>query len=164
MPIIRNNNAYQAYLDHFIKEVKTICPQCNKMALVKAPGYPNKPFEAKLTCLHCGFNKSAGYDKGPLVTGNTMFGGQVIVTGRPMDPFFGSSLWYSQDCCGELLWAYNDAHLDLLEQHVSAKHRERTQGEDYINRSIGSRLPQWMTAASNRDAVLKAIQKLRQKK
>lgn len=69
MSLLRNNNAYQSYLNDFLKEVKTCCPQCNKMALVQAPGYPNKPFEAKLTCLHCGLNKSNIYGNGPLVTG-----------------------------------------------------------------------------------------------
>jgi hypothetical protein len=63
---------------------------------------------------------------------------------------------------GELLWAYNREHLDFLEQHVAAKLRERN-GFNFNVKSIGARLPKWMTAANNREAVLKTMEKLRMK-
>jgi len=53
-------------------------------------------------------------------------------------------------------------HIEFLAEHVGAKLRERN-GFKFRIRSIGARLPRWMTSTSNREAVLKAIEKLQEK-
>ena len=88
--------------------------------------------------------------------------GNVLIFGGPIDPFFHLPVWLQADFSGQTLWAYNLEHLEFLAEHVGAKLRERNTSPR-MSRSIGARLPRWMTAASNREAVLKAIEKLKGK-
>ena len=80
-----------------------------------------------------------------------------IRLGVPHDPYFGIDLALQTGCCGETLWAYNEAHLDFLKHYVGAGLRERDGNE---NRSLASRLPKWMKKAGNREAIAKAIARL----
>jgi DNA-directed RNA polymerase subunit RPC12/RpoP len=82
------------------------------------------------------------------------------VTGLPVDPFFRAPLWLQAPCCGELLWAWNVRHLDLLSALVGASLRERTAGRSG-NGTLLSRLPRWMKAARNREAVLATLAEVR---
>jgi hypothetical protein len=60
------------------------------------------------------------------------------------------------------LWARNLEHLAFLEEFVDAKLRERpSRAHGYRNKLLVSRLPLWIKSASNRDAVMAALAKLR---
>jgi hypothetical protein len=83
---------------------------------------------------------------------NKLFGG--------FDWYFRLPLWLEISCCGETLWAYNLRHLEILEDYVSAKLRERTKKG---RNSFLSKLPNWIKSAKNRREVLKAIGKLKEK-
>lgn len=61
-------------------------------------------------------------------------------------------------CCGDVLWALNEGHLEFLHQYVSSSLRERIGSS---NASLASRLPQWIKSAKNRKVVLGAIRRLR---
>ncbi|MEO6133505.1 MAG: hypothetical protein ABIP35_00035, partial [Ginsengibacter sp.] len=61
-----------------------------------------------------------------------------------------------------ILWAYNLEHLDFLRGHIEATLRERN-GQELLNKSLGSRLPKWMTAKKNREPLLKKISELQNK-
>lgn len=78
---------------------------------------------------------------------------------EPHDPFFGIPLWLQVPCCGEILWAYNSAHLDFLEGYVGAALRERVPRK---NSSHVSRMPLWIKRAGNREAILAGLGKLRE--
>ena len=78
---------------------------------------------------------------------------------EPHDPFFGLPLWLQIPCCGEILWAYNPAHLDFLEGYVGAALRERVPRK---NSSHVSAMPLWIKRAANREAVLAGLGKLRE--
>lgn len=86
----------------------------------------------------------------------------MLIFGAPVDPFFHLPVWLQAEFSGEVLWAYNLEHLDFLAAHVGAKLRERN-GFQFNVKSIGARLPRWMTAAHNREAILKALTKLKEK-
>ena len=77
--------------------------------------------------------------------------------GLPFDPYFGLPVALQTSCCGETLWAYNEAHLSFLESFVAADLRQR---DGHLNQSLVSRLPKWMKKAGNRDAVRRAIARL----
>jgi hypothetical protein len=79
---------------------------------------------------------------------------------KPVDPYFGYPLWLQIACCGETLWAYNEAHLQVLKTYIGATLRE---GGVRYKWSMMTRLPQWMKSAKNRDAVMKALHRLEQK-
>jgi DNA-directed RNA polymerase subunit RPC12/RpoP len=77
--------------------------------------------------------------------------------GVQSDPAFGLPLWLKTSCCGEPLWAYNAEHLRALRAYVAAGVRERV---GMLHWSMFSRLPKWISAKKNRDAVLAGIDRL----
>ncbi len=82
-----------------------------------------------------------------------------------MDACFGLPLWRAAPCCGHTLWAYNIEHLNLIENSVAARLRQRALPlrKTWYRKGLVSRLPAWMTSARNRATVQKAIAKLREK-
>lgn len=141
-------DSYRRHLSAFTSRILVICPSCAGPALVKAPGIYQKEVNqtgTRLTCGQCGYSNTMKDEKG-----------SCKLLGSPVDPYFQQPLLLTRACCGQVLWAYNREHLDLLKQHIRAVLRERN-GLSRANKSIGSRLPRWMTAAGNRQQLLKAI-------
>jgi hypothetical protein len=159
----RTKHTYRTNLYAFAKEVLVVCPQCDAKALVRAEGFDSPApeiREAKVTCAACGFNKTL--ENLSKKADSKQKRGNILIFGSPVDPFFHLPVWLQADFSGEVLWAYNLEHLDFLAAHVGAKLRERN-GFRFQVRSIGARLPRWMTSAANREAVLRAIEKLKEK-
>lgn len=153
---IRTKHTYRTHLYEFIKDVLVECPKCKGNALVNTNGYTvfqPAAVNVRVVCGHCGYNKTLD----SLSTRS-----KHLIIGAPIDPFFHLPLWLKMEVGDELLWAYNLEHLDFLAQHVGAKLRERN-GFKYQVKSMGARLPRWMTAAKRRDEVLKAIEKLKER-
>ncbi len=73
------------------------------------------------------------------------------------DPIFGLPLRLQGDVKGNLLWAYNRLHLREIRNYVEAKLRER---QTTTHTTMVERLPSFITEAKNREAVLKAIEKI----
>jgi hypothetical protein len=147
-------------LDDFYEEFLVVCPKCGRLARVvidepefaklptrKLLKYRNNFFgPRRLICLSCLHRDT--------------WKGTQIVTGTNVDWYFRLPLWLQISCCGEILWAYNQKHLEILESYVGAKLRERTaKGRN----SFLSKLPKWIKSAKNRDEILKAIGKLKEK-
>ncbi len=82
--------------------------------------------------------------------------------GTSVNSYFHLPLWQTINCCNNILWAYNNDHLGELKNHVESKLCKREITEK-SNKTIGSRLPSWMSSKANRETVLKAIQILKQK-
>jgi hypothetical protein len=140
----------------FMSEFLVRCPRCDKCARVMecdpvAPeiraerGYPPRPIFAprRLVCEHCGLAKDSN--------------GNRVGYPETCDKYFGEPLWLQIPCCNEILWAYNEKHLDFLESFVKAELREA-----YPNQTFASRLPEWMKLATHREEILKCIRKLRE--
>jgi hypothetical protein len=68
-------------------------------------------------------------------------------------------LWLQTRCCGDVLWAYNWRHLAYLKDLIGRKQR-RTSSFQPDPKSLARRMPKWITAAKNRDAVLHAIERI----
>jgi hypothetical protein len=134
----------------FFDEFLVVCPKCSGLAKVVPVDSSQTDWKKhafaprKFVCSKC-------------LLRNTWEGGTLTV-GAPVDWCFGYELWLQISCCGENLWAYNTAHLGILERYVSAKLRERTKKG---RNSFLYKLPGWLKSAKNRDEVLKAIGKLR---
>jgi len=94
-----------------------------------------------LTCGHCGYPKS----------------------GNGPDCVSALDLWLQTPCCGQVLWALNEKHLDWLEGYVAATLRERKRSSEFgwSNKSLASRLPMWVKQAKNRSDILAGIGRLR---
>lgn len=107
--------------------------------VVEYPGCA-KPIDLRglrIACPHCGHNK------------------EYVSSAR-----FDLNLYLEINCGGNKLWALNPEHLDFIENYVSATLRVR---QPNVNRSVASRLPKWILNKNNRDTVLSAIKKLKQK-
>jgi hypothetical protein len=133
-------------------EFLVVCPKCSRKAKVLASEIASEKINNKLfaprrlVCLHCAYQKNWN-------------GGEISIGGG-FDWYFRLPLWLEISCCGETLWAYNLRHLEILEDYVSAKLRERTKKG---RNSFLSKLPNWIKSAKNRREVLKAIGKLKEK-
>lgn len=160
------DNAYQTLLEDFLKfNILVKCPICGGKATVHTSSFSttrqiNK--EIKVVCTHCGFSKVANdtTSKVSFQLKNNTISGTFYMMGGPIDPFFQIPVWLQTNVSSNLLWAYNQEHLSFLKIFVSAQMRERNNEKPYSNKSLGSRLPKWMTAAKNREDVLKKISQL----
>jgi hypothetical protein len=140
------------YIENFSDEFLVECPKCQSPAQVVFSGEPyeiqriNTP--KKLVCSKCGLNKKLTKDE------------MRVSIGGSFDMHFRLPLWLQTPCCGDTLWAYNEKHLEFIENYVAAKLRRR---KPNVNQSLVSRLPKWIKSVKNRDEILKAIKKLKEK-
>jgi len=143
-------------------EFVVVCPRCSLQAWVRDRGAAAEPRIA-LTCLHCGHNQFwEPAEPGVLSAADPKrYPPGVVAMGAPVDWYFHLPLWLQTSCCGETLWAYNAAHLAFIKDYVRATLREHTRGEHgWRNQALANRLPGWMKDASNRDDILKCIERL----
>ena len=130
--------------------VLVVCPQCSSKALI----VPDRIDAVKCVCTRCSFNKKASNQ-------SRSFGWHEDI---PDDGYFGFDLWLQIYCSGHSLYAFTIRHLDLLENYIKADLRERRQNENgWRNASVASKLPRWIKSYKNREQLIKAIQKLREK-
>jgi hypothetical protein len=164
----RKKDSYQTTIYDFVtNDIFVECPNCEKKALIKATDFSFRQYSEeniKLVCTNCGHNKKLIEKPDIIITSqkNDFISGRHYVIGGGIDPFFHLKLWLTKNCGENLFWAYNYQHLDFIYGHVGAKLRERN-GQTIINRSLGSRLPKWMTSNKNREQILKIIDELRDK-
>lgn len=167
MTELRFKDSYQTLTYDFIKDVLVICPKCEQKAIVKASEFSFGKMDendVRLVCSNCGHSKILSEKPSVIVysSNEKIISGRHYFVGGGIDPFFHLPLWLSENLSGNLFWAYNIEHIEFLENHIQAKLRERN-GIEYRNKSIGSRLPKWMTSKKNRELMLKTIEKLKRK-
>ena len=134
----------------FQTEVHVTCSKCEKKA-VATVDYDKK--EARLFCLSCGYNKITDTQLSYLgLSGNF----KVAASS-----YFDASLWYAAPFKDDYFIAYNEKHLDYLEQYISAKLREHKERSHF---TLLEKLPKFYHEAKNRDALLDIIKKFRLKK
>ncbi|GAA2998846.1 hypothetical protein [Streptosporangium longisporum] len=135
-------------------EILVRCPRCDgRAAVLPLPGGTDRGIFAprRLLCPACGYVR--GWE-----------GDRVGWYDAPEDPYFRLPLWLSAPCCGHTLWAYGRRHLDLLEDHVAARHRERLLASDRDRgrpRTLVESLPDWITSAKHREEILRAVARMR---
>lgn len=151
------------YTGDFLNEVAVVCPNCHAKALVSS-SYTTV-YEARFVCPNCAMNKVWEGDTSSFVTAHVNYEQETgMLFGPPVDSFFKCPLWYQIDCKGEVLYAYNLAHLNFLKLYVGAGLRERTQAAyGWSNQSLQSRLPKWMLASKNRLLISKKLRELEKK-
>lgn len=161
----RAKDSYTTALEDFLREdILVVCPSCQGKAVVKSTPLrqaSENEHSVRIICAGCGHNKMLSETPKDVLyqTSRRTVTGRIFGMGGATDPFFGLPLWLTTPVEGELLWAYNRSHLLFLKSHVEASLRERN-GQENSNRSLGSRLPRWMTSAKNRKSVGKKIDEL----
>jgi hypothetical protein len=136
----------------FMDKYAVVCPRCQKCARVAVidTTAPLLFASRKLTCGNCAY--TAEWRSNGVVS---------RFSDEPRDWYFQQPFFYRTACCGHELWIFNRRHLEFLKDFVGAKIRSRSKGEyGWSNRSLASRLPKWISAASHRDDVLAALVKL----
>jgi hypothetical protein len=133
-----NKTIYDFYYKIYVK-----CPRCGAKAEINKKDKENFDLYSTeiLFCDSCGFLKE----------GKMLFNSEEL------------ELWLQVQCCGNILWALNEGHLDYIENYIGAKLRERERDPElgWHNQNMASRLPGWMKDSKNRNEVLKGIHKLR---
>jgi hypothetical protein len=122
-------------------EVLVVCPRCSGRAVVRRQGEAGR----RLTCPQCGLAREES--------------GTTSRWGEPVDPWFGERLWLRADFRGHTVWAFNQAHLRELRNHVSASRRQRTPARG-APMSMVEKLPGWLTSAKHRDDVVAVLDRL----
>ncbi|MGK5543573.1 hypothetical protein ACSNOH_02360 [Streptomyces sp. URMC 127] len=148
------------WLVRFADCILVVCPRCGGRALVvPRPGLPERKhygellfLPRRLSCSGCGATDAWE----PGMQGKGLVG---AVMGGTEDPFFRRPLWLQTRCCGKVLWAYNEAHLDELAAYTGARLRERGLARPTL--AMFARLPAWMKRSENRDKVLAGLERLR---
>ena len=161
--------AYTCQNSDFIDRVDVICPKCHKKALVIGvsanASREEQEEQVRFACHSCGYSLKLANTPKTLFyrtsRGKSVYG-RVLHLNAPIDPFFGFNVWYQIDCAHGLLWAYNAAHLSVIESYIKDKLRTRS-NIFHMNRSIASRLPRWIGIAKNRDYLLKLIERAKNK-
>ncbi|GAB3919698.1 hypothetical protein [Larkinella terrae] len=132
--------------------VKWACDHCNESLDFTIPNNKEKVEELIVSCPHCGTSQTVKpkNDSYRLRYKNSGIG----------DPVFNLPLWFQTEIKGDFFWAFNRDHLIEIRNYVSAKLRER-QTPKYT--TMVEKLPHFIKSAKNRDAILKAIEKLLRK-
>ncbi|MBL1407828.1 hypothetical protein [Sphingobacterium faecale] len=156
-------NPYTVCNEDFTGRIEVVCPRCEKRALIIGANiYESMSVHeerGRFSCVSCGY--AIKYGSTPKVAVYVESRGvpkytRVLHRNAPIDPFFGFALWYCIEANEGVLWAYNLEHLSVIEAYVIGSLRER-KGMPYQNNSIASRLPKWVSAAKNREYVLRLI-------
>ena len=141
---------------HFIDRILVDCPQCGGPAIVRLEeanddrtsiGWvmPLLSAARRMTCTRCAAHRRQA----------------ARAWTRPT---MGLPLRLRAETRHGTLYAYNEDHLDYIEDYVRNRlRREIVEPGSFRNQSIASRLPRWVKAAGNRDEVLKAIATMRKK-
>lgn len=137
-------------LSYFQNEVDVVCPGCGQKATAKAD---HEKKEVRLFCLHCGYSKITG-------TAIEVAGIRAHLK-MAAHEYFEAKLWYTAPFKNEVFIAYSREHLDYLESYISATLREH---RDRTHFTLLEKLPRFYHEAKNRDALLKVIAKLKNKK
>jgi len=137
------------WVESFGDDLLVTCPRCGQCANLKFEVRAT-PINRTCVCVQCGYSDR-----------RQVRGLPAYSYGR--DWRKGFNLWLETVCCGHVLWALNEKHLDFLDHYVSAKLRERRPDEEFgwSNHSLAGRLPRWLTSAKNRTEVLRSVQRLR---
>ena len=160
-----NANAYTARNSDFTENIDVVCPKCEQKAAVVGArvDQPVAEYEehVRFSCMSCGY--AVKYINTPKFTVFVNSRGKavhsrILLMNTDCDPFFGFRLWYIVETPYGALWAYNLAHLTVIEQYIADKKRERN-GLPNKNNSLASRLPQWAKHAKHRELLLRLIQR-----
>lgn len=143
---------YSEMADERLRYTATVnraCGNCGEPIQVSIPNNKEKVTELKYSCPHCHVPEI-------YKPSNTLYRLKYSME-RLADPVFGLPLWFQENVKGDTLWAGNKEHLLEIRNYVTARLRER---QTMRITTMVEKLPQFIKAAKNREAVLKAIERM----
>ena len=148
------------WLVDFAHSFDVVCPKCSGHSKVFRSN--NAPYTARFACPNCGTSHDWKGSSSIECRSATPPKESVVCYGGPFDAYFHYPLFLSTSSCGNTLWAFNKEHLEFLVSYVEAKHR-KSNPDFGGNKTLASRLPQWMISKKNRESVSKSLTKLTNK-
>ncbi|KIX19927.1 hypothetical protein SY27_15475 [Flavobacterium sp. 316] len=144
--------AQKGQMKKFKAIVDTFC--CNNEDKIKYESQilNEKPEKINLKCPICMEHK----DFKPKIEEIT-YGFNADVS-KQRESYFNCELWYQKQFDNAIFWAYNRDHIEYLERYIRADLRERN-NDGSFNKTLVSRLPQFVKSAKNREKLLKSIEK-----
>ncbi|WP_312788949.1 hypothetical protein [Sphingobacterium sp.] len=134
-------------ITEFQHEVWVECPRCLERAVARVDHGERK---ARLRCTACHYGKEKS-------TLTEIMGIKVNVI-NSADAYFGAELWFQHPFKNDTFWAYNPAHLEYLEDYISAQLREHKERSHF---TLLEKLPKFYHEAKNREPLLKIIKKIK---
>jgi hypothetical protein len=129
------------------------CDNCGNNILITIPSQREKSNDIRVTCKKCGISRS-------FKPRNEVYYLKYNENINANDPVFGLPLWFQTDVRGNLFWALNREHLLEIKNYVGSKLRER-KVKSYT--TMVEKLPTFIRDAKNREAIIKAIERLQKK-
>lgn len=150
-----NANAYTIHNSDFTERIVVVCPKCGQQATVLGAranaSVAENEEHVHFACTACSY--AVKYGNTPKFTTVRRKGrahrGRNLLPNTACDPFFGFRLWYIIETSYGTIWAYNLAHLNVIELYIADHKCEPT---DW---------PHWMKDAKHRELLLKLIQRLK---
>lgn len=136
-------------ISEFYKDVVVHCLGCNNKAIATV-NFETKT--AKLICTSCGYSKQENI--------YINIANQTPTMQTAAHLYFGAKLWLQLPFKNEIVWAYNYQHLDYLEAYIAATIRESNNRTHF---TLLEKLPKFYHDAKNRIALLKLMEKLKEK-
>jgi DNA-directed RNA polymerase subunit RPC12/RpoP len=133
--------------------VKVYCADCGTLINKVIPHSKEKVNDLAISCSNCGSTEVYRARNDEYII-------SYNIAGLGLDPIFHLPLWLQENIRGNLLWAYNRSHLHDIKEYVEAKLHER-QTTRYT--TMVEKLPTFIKEAKNREAILKAIEKMERK-
>jgi len=156
-----NNNAVLRCNDcHFSEKIsertrfkttgKAVCHECRTPLNPDIKDRKEIPSFVKVTCPNCKtINKIAENWESYIMKYNDS---------GIIDPAFGLHLWYQDKVRGNVIWAFNHAHLVEIRNYVAAQLRERPISK--LKMMMVDKLPEFIKSAKNRDEVVDALDRM----
>lgn len=132
--------------------VSQYCGACDYRLTVRLPRVKHRVAFLRLRCPAC-------HHANRVVPHYERLADDRIYPG-PTDAYFGYPLWLQLDFGAHVLWAYNYEHLAHLKAYIGAGLRER---QTLAFSTMVERLPPFIKAAKNREALLALLEKLARK-
>jgi endogenous inhibitor of DNA gyrase (YacG/DUF329 family) len=133
--------------------VKRNCDNCGKAIEIKVPNQKEKSEVINAPCPHCGVTRT-------FEPRNESYRLAYLEKGKASDPVFRLPLWFQTEVRDNLFWAFNRDHLLEIKSYVGSKLRER---QTTTHTTMVEKLPTFIKEAKNREAILKAIERLEHK-
>jgi hypothetical protein len=150
-------SAGRTFLGQFFSDVLVRCATCAGCAhLLRLPSPLGRVTGSRFVCGRCAATRDWLLVRDRVIP--------VTAVGPDLHGF-GLSVWLQVPCCGQVLWAYNTAHLAFLERYIGARVRSQRSVPRNCsgNGTRESRLPRWMLAAKHRGRVVRGLRSLRER-
>lgn len=142
-------------------DVLVRCPRCDARATVRNEAVLDGQRSGAFQGLHAPHRLACG----ACAHVSRWFGGKgsSMVFGEPVDPWLRLPLWLAAPHGSHTVWAYNEAHLALLEAFVASSLRVHGtgMGDHPTHQTVIGRLPAWWKDPHARDALGRVLRRLR---